>query len=187
MKIKRSMLQINYLRFDFLFSTSTFGNDRNRVEFITNPVFFVHPWDWLTSIDIWIILWCGSLWKEEYTKGKERFFRTRFACSNINKSKFSLILKHWNVMLITHCSLIIFTNCFGFGRQNCEHWSYWVLMTTSLELSVFFNFNPKRRRWRRASMKVGNKAKMKVILMTRLIIFKISIVKCEFWSTDAGL
>ena len=43
MKIKRSMLQINYLRIYFLFSTSTFGNDRNRVEFITNPVFFVHP------------------------------------------------------------------------------------------------------------------------------------------------
>ena len=83
-------------------------------------------------------------------------------------------------MLITHCSLTIFTNCFGFGRQNCEHWSYWVLMTTSLELSVFFNFNPKRRRWRRASMKVGNKAKMKVILMTRLIILKYRLSSVNF-------
>ena len=85
---------------------------------------------------------------------------------NLNYQKY----KNIENFFITHCWLIIFTDCFGFGRHDCKHRSYSVLIITSLELSVFFILNPKRRRWPRASIKVCNKAKINVILITRPII-----------------
>ena len=99
--------------------------------------------------------------------------------------------KYWksenDVMAITHCSLTISTNSFGFGRQDCEHRSYWVLMITSLEFSFFFVFKPKRRRWpRRASINVCKKEKRNINLTTRLFIL-IDCQDYEFWRRDAGL
>ena len=90
----------------FLFLTSAFSNNRNRIELITNPVFFDHPWDWLTSVDVWVIFWYGCLWEKEYTKCKEWFLRARFACSDINKSKLSKIWKYWKLFNANHSLLV---------------------------------------------------------------------------------